>query len=253
MQDNDVKNIYTEHYNRYPDLVADREHPTYIHLMHFLPHDKSAVILDAACGQGKYSMALKECGYQNVYAVDLLEDIPVEGVVYRNCSIENLPQEWSGKFDFIFCNSAIYYLSNPMIGLEEFNRCLKDGGKLFFTAHTKYSTWTLLRKIKLFLGLSSVKHLVNVHFDRDVQEYLQMLDRCGYERIYVSGYDLSMCYAFYERIARALHRRIGVCIPIIQTRVISWKEWGYFKARYAYHSIIVVAKSRDGAISSQND
>jgi 2-polyprenyl-3-methyl-5-hydroxy-6-metoxy-1,4-benzoquinol methylase len=43
-------------------------------LRRFLPHDKSAKILDVACGSGHFLYFLKKEGYTNIHGIDLSDD-----------------------------------------------------------------------------------------------------------------------------------------------------------------------------------
>lgn len=222
----------------------DKDSRLFITLQKFLPKDKSASILDAACGNGRICAALKKMGYKNIYAVDLFEIIEVPGITYLQGSMDSLPEEWTGKFDFIICLSAIYHLEKPEKGISEFCRCLKAQGRIFFTAHTKYSLWPCWFKMDLLLGKSWVNNLKNVHFDRDVMEYLSMCNRAGFEVVFLDGIDFSLFYnLFWERAARKLERDYSVKIPTLSNYRVFPLLIRRLRARYGYHSLIVAQKN----------
>lgn len=84
-------------------------------------------VLDAACGDGRYSHELFRRGFTETYAIDLFDSIPVTVGHYQKASMDCLPFD-DNEFDIVFCFSAIYHLDDINKGFREFARCLKPGG-----------------------------------------------------------------------------------------------------------------------------
>lgn len=207
----------------------------------FLPEEKTISILDAGCGNGKYAFKLAEYGYQNIYAVDLFENIRADQFVYQQASIDNIPFDES-FFDFLYCNSVIFYLPNPEKGILEFKRVLKRGGIVFITAHTKYSLFTLWRYVKRLFDLNSVQHLKGVKF-YTAKRYRIWLERNGFEILLIDGYNLSFfIYPFYRRFVHACDRFLNIKLPILKSGITRSKSMAKLKSIFGYHSIIVARK-----------
>lgn len=121
-----IRKIYAETLlGEAPVLSSEDIQMRYIRL--FLPEEKHTAVLDAGCGNGKYAFQLVRDGYRNIFAVDLFENIRTDRFIYQQASIDNLFFNKS-FFDFIYCNSVIFYLPNPEKGIMEFKRVLKKGG-----------------------------------------------------------------------------------------------------------------------------
>ena len=223
--------------------VADDDVPL-MYMRHYLPTDKTIRILDAGCGNGKYAYKLAEI-YNNIDAVDLFEGIKTDNkFTYQQASIDCLPFEDS-IFDFLYSNSVIYYLPDPEKGIIEFNRVLKLGGILFFTAHTRYSLFTLWRIIKRSIMPNSVWHLKGVSFYTAAQ-YSVWLKRNGFETIHIDGYRLSMfIHPLYAKCVRACDRLLGIRPPLLKDEITKTKLMAKIKSVFGYHFILVARKVRN--------
>ena len=211
------------------------------YILTYLPKNKKVNILDAGCGNGNYSFYLSKLDYQNIFAIDLFANIKTEEFQYQQASIDNLPFE-NDSFDFIFSNSVIYYLENPKEGIIEFNRVLKEDGVLFFTAHTKYSFFTLWRVFKRdFLHLKSMEHLHGVKF-YSANYYKKLLEANGFEIILQDGYESSFfIYPLYYLISRILKKYFKTPLPLLKP----YKNSGFIgriKSEISYHSVFVARK-----------
>ena len=93
--------------------------------------------LDAGCGSGRYTIALKKLGCKQVYGVDIsqnsiefaLSKNPFQnnGVEFRQGSVLDLPFE-DNSFDFVFSNGVLHHTLSTEQGLKEIRRVLKPGG-----------------------------------------------------------------------------------------------------------------------------
>lgn len=120
-----IRLIYEEALlNKVPQIPGGTNNPQYVYIKHFIPSDYNSAILDAGCGNGNYALQFASEGYSNIYGVDLFSKINTNLFKYQQSGIENLPFE-NNFFDFIYCNSAIYFLNNPEDGIKEFHRVAK--------------------------------------------------------------------------------------------------------------------------------
>lgn len=235
-----IRKIYAETLlGAVPALSSEDIQMKYIRL--FLPEEKHATILDAGCGNGKYAFQLVRDGYSTIYAVDLFENIRTDRFIYQQASIDNLSFDES-FFDFLYCNSVIFYLPNPEKGIMEFKRVLKKGGIVFITAHTKYSLFTLWRCIKRLFDHNSVQHLNGVKF-YTANQYAIWLERNGFDILLVDGYNLSFfIYPFYRKFVRTSDKFLNTKLPVFKGGITRSKSMAKLKSIFGYHSIIVARK-----------
>lgn len=203
---------------------------------------KEIAILDAGCGNGRYSNYLNNKGYINTHSIDLFDEAPSAiSSLYKKSSIDNTPYP-DNYFNVIFSFSVIYYLNNPETGFIEFNRLLERGGRLLITAHTKYSLFTLWRIIKRKLYPKSVEHLVNVKF-YSASDYSDMLDAAGFDVVYVDGFRLSPLHGrVYSKLRNAVQKILSIKLPCFTMKISNNKLLKLFRARFGYHSVIVAVR-----------
>lgn len=100
---------------------------------------KGARCLDAGCGSGRYTVAMAQCGAQEVVGVDLsqravewaramVDRLGVKGVQFAQGSVLDLPPEWSERFDFICSSGVIHHTRDWRQGLREIHRVLRPDG-----------------------------------------------------------------------------------------------------------------------------
>jgi SAM-dependent methyltransferase len=184
-----IASIYEKIYSQADPFIMLRNDEAFKYLLNFSPDSLKSVIVDAGCGNGRYSYNLIKQGYKNIIGFDLLPEIDTKGLFrYQYSSITDidLPDNYA---DFLFSASTIYYAPDPSIACREFYRVMKPGSLLVFSAHTKYSLWTLDRKIKRWLG--NAEHLNGIKF-YSASEYGEMLKSSGFEIVDIDGY-----YPFY--------------------------------------------------------
>lgn len=207
----------------------------------YIPVDKNIKILDAGCGNGNYSIYLNQKGYIDITACDLFEELPYKRVNYQKAHIDNLPFP-DHTFDFILSASVIYYLEEPENGIKEFSRVLKPGGSLLITAHTRYSLFSLWRKIKCLVGIKASQHFKYVHF-LSASTYIKLLNNNGFNNIKADGYNLSFFFfPIYKYIARVFEIIFKIKMPIMDIRVTCNSVIARIKSEIAYHLILVAKK-----------
>jgi ubiquinone/menaquinone biosynthesis C-methylase UbiE len=93
--------------------------------------------LDAGCGSGRYSMALRELGVSRVLGLDASHDsvafaqkinrFPSSEVEFIQGSVLELPYP-DDSIDLVFSNGVLHHTTDPSLGISEIRRVLKPGG-----------------------------------------------------------------------------------------------------------------------------
>jgi len=124
---------------------------------------ESKTALDAGCGGGRFSLALKKMGFRVVHGVDfseiniatairLRDARGIKDVEYRVADVLKLPFA-DASFDFVFSNGVLHCTTRPIEdGLAELHRVLRPGGDLFVAVMEKpggilFDTVELLRAV----------------------------------------------------------------------------------------------------------
>ncbi len=214
------------------------------YILFSIPKDKEETILDAGCGNGNYAFYLAKIGYKSISAIDLFTSVKTDKFEYRQASIDCTPFQ-DKSFGFIYSNSVIYYLSYPKDGIDEFHRILKNDGLLFFSAHTKYSLFTLWRIFKRdILKLKEMEHLKGVKF-YSANYYKNILEENGFELLLQDGYEVSFfLYPFYKKIVRGFEKFLKIKLPVLNPYINSG-ILGKIKSEISYHSVFIVRKIDD--------
>jgi len=171
------------------------------YLSTFLPGEPDAPILDAACGNGRFALALANRGFRQIVGIDLFEKLDTQRRFdYLRRPMDDTGLE-GGQFAVVYCFSAVYYLPNPETALREFFRLLRPGGVVVLSAHTRHSLFTLervaLRRLRV------IRHLDGVSF-HSPWAYCEMARRAGFEVLDVDGYGL--VYSPANLFVRVLNR-----------------------------------------------
>ena len=101
-----------------------------------LPLD--SVILDMGCGPGYFLDQMKARGFTNLVGVTLspgdIKTCEEKGHSIKKYDLSFLPQKegyYDESVDFIFCRQALEHSPYPIFTLMEYNRVLKQGGKMY--------------------------------------------------------------------------------------------------------------------------
>lgn len=132
--DNDKKflnRVFSDNINKYCDRLK---------AINFCDFEN---VLDAGCGFGQWSLALSTLN-QNVIACDaapvrvnflskIIDELELKNLESHCCEIQKMPFK-DNSFDAVFCYGAIF-LTPWKKTLQEFNRILMPGGKLYVNAN----------------------------------------------------------------------------------------------------------------------
>lgn len=127
--------IYDEGESPYHKQLTTQVVENYIDQLN-LPKDAS--ILDLGCGPGYFLDEMKKRGYTNTVGVTLSPgDIKLcqdKGHTIKQYDLSFLPQKdgyYDESVDFIFLRHALEHSPYPIFSLIEYNRILKQGGKMY--------------------------------------------------------------------------------------------------------------------------
>jgi len=163
----------------------------YKSLLKYVPQE--GLILDAGCGYFTYTKLLKKYNDKivglDIFNLDMNEARKNDFLL---ASVENLPFK-DKSFDFIYCLSVVQLIEDDAEVINEFNRILKQKGRLLFTVPTSRSVFRLLRELEIVCGVYkypefNVKH--HHYYTRsDIQKFtnnkFKLIDLHGYEYNFV--------------------------------------------------------------------
>jgi SAM-dependent methyltransferase len=234
-----IERVYSKQYNKIGLVLPERGSGYQIELIRkFIPQNYYAKILDAGCGNGSYANIFQKSGYQNIYAVDLFEEISNQEIKYLRASIDLLPFE-NESFDFIYSLSVIYYLPSIEKALAELFRVLKPGAFLIITGHTKYSLFTLWRIVLRKLFNKKYEHLNGAKFI-SCTNYLKMAETIGFQKEYRDGFVLSFLISPIISIIRK-HLKLAEKNRQESTSLNN-NCIKSLKSEFAYHFVLVLKK-----------
>ncbi|WP_257347072.1 class I SAM-dependent methyltransferase [Pseudalkalibacillus decolorationis] len=133
---------------------ADYERPGTLSL---LPDVDGLRVLDAGCGTGWYTKWLDDKGAK-VTSIDFSPNmieltkqrVGEEAVVFQANLSEPIPQISSNSFDLVVSPLTLHYIKNWEIPFSEFNRVLRDKGRLVFSVHHPFMDFTQFNRDNYF-------------------------------------------------------------------------------------------------------
>ena len=94
-----------------------------------ISHLKDANVLDAGCGNGRYTYAMQKMG-ANVDSIDIsAEAIKQCKKINPKASIMSVC-DIMGQYDFILCYGVLHHTRHPRFGFLNLSKCLVPGGML---------------------------------------------------------------------------------------------------------------------------
>ena len=138
---------------------------------------KDGKVLDAGCGGGRNSIALKLAGAKNVVGVDIgidgLKDASKRvqkldlsrDIEFLPASIQNLPFQ-DNEFDVVWCAGVLMIVENESVALDELLRVLKPGGVLYLLVYAsggmRWPLISLLRPICANIGIEEIETAIKL-------------------------------------------------------------------------------------------
>ena len=95
---------------------------------------RGKIVLDAGCGNGRYTYAMQELG-ATVTSIDVSQEAINEcRKINPRAYVWNIFDLWLGEelgiYDFILCWGVLHHTKNPRVGFNFLTRVLKPGGRL---------------------------------------------------------------------------------------------------------------------------
>ncbi len=134
-------------------------------------------VLDVACGNGKWLLAVKERGGipagidLSEKAINICKSIIPDGEIYAG-SAEALPFE-DNKFHFVTCLGALEHFTDPLKALREMIRTAKDDAVFLLLVPNKDF---LTRKLGLFSGTGQSEIREEV---KTLEEWRELFETAG--------------------------------------------------------------------------
>ena len=128
-------NIYDEGTSQMHEALTGEVVKKYIDPLNI---KKDAKILDVGCGVGYFLDLMKERGYTDLLGITLSpNDVKAcedKGHAIKKYDMSFLPQKdgyYDESVDFLFCRHSLEHSPYPIFTLMEYNRVLKQNGKLY--------------------------------------------------------------------------------------------------------------------------
>lgn len=236
----EITELYKKKFQN-PEYLCESD-PQLNYILNFIPRNKKIKILDAGCGDGKYSSFLISKGYQNIISIDLFDQSPEPNINYLKASVEKLPFD-KNYFDFIFSNSVIFYVNPPFKALIELKRVLKKNGIIIFSAHTKWSLFTAYRILKrnIFKTKDTI-HLKGINF-YSANYYSYQIKKIGLKILLRDGFKLSFIfYPLFLRIRKYIYKFLKIKLPKLKPYINNKSFISFLKSEISYHSIFAAKK-----------
>lgn len=116
---------------------------------------KNKLVLDAGCGGGRYSYAIKKLGARKVIGVDYgNEGLSLakknykdeKNLYFKKCNVHNLSFK-NNYFDIVFSNGVLHHTTSIKKGLIEAVRVCKPGGIIWLYLYTTGGIFWYSRKL----------------------------------------------------------------------------------------------------------
>ncbi len=126
------------------------------------------VVIDVGCGDGRHARKIYELGAKRVIGVDnseamvaLANQNATEEISFSYGEAANTHQE-SAVADIVFSNFVIHYVEDLQPVFSEFNRILRDGGKVVMTFNIFETENSNLHNTEVPLRLADVVVVTNL-------------------------------------------------------------------------------------------
>lgn len=152
--------------DKYNELIDHKPHNAYYdrpNTLQLLPDVKGKIILDAACGPGKYAEILIEKG-AIVKGFDISPKMVELATIRNGKKGEFFVHDFSTSFsmiednscDIVLCALALHYIEDWTLTIREFNRVLKNKGILVISIEHPFFEYNYF-KSKNYFEVENVK------------------------------------------------------------------------------------------------
>jgi len=146
-------------FNLYKRWACSRE-SAFLYLLEF---DPEATVVDLGCGNGEFTMKIKEkIGCNRIMGVDIdekaLNEARERGIIVRKADLNDSLPFKENSFDVVVSNQVIEHLFYPVRFMKEIYRILKPGGYTVISTEN-LASWDNI--FALFLGYT----LFSMEFD----------------------------------------------------------------------------------------
>ncbi len=163
---------------------------------------KNKSVLDAGCGGGRYSYAIRKLGAKKVMGVDY-GDLGLKiaranygktkNLSFKKGNVLNLPFK-NNSFDVVFSNGVIHHTTNVKKGLSELVRVCKTGGNIWLYLYStggifwysRYLMNKLMKKIPYSLSQQFLK-IIKMPDNRFIfmdNWYVPIEEHCSHKDVY---------------------------------------------------------------------
>ncbi len=155
-----IISAYEQMAEKYNELIDHKPHNAYYdrpNTLQLLPDVKGKMILDAACGPGKYAEILIEKGAV-VKGFDLSPKMVELAISRNNHKAEFFVHDLSDPFlmvennscDIVLCALALHYVEDWAPTVQEFYRVLKKDGILVISIEHPFNDYNFFKSTKYF-------------------------------------------------------------------------------------------------------
>jgi SAM-dependent methyltransferase len=176
-------------------------------------------VLDIGAWDGPYSFELERRG-ANVVALDIQDPertgfniarkIKNSSVEYLKCSVYDLPDEFSEKFDLILFLGVYYHLKHPLLAFERIWQALNQQGMIYFEgaildfAYNIDSFWAERRNLLKDLISIPVAYFTSGEFASDGSNWYVPTKVCLQEWLKATGFqDIRISEPLNKEYSRA--------------------------------------------------
>ncbi|WP_462251219.1 class I SAM-dependent methyltransferase [Ekhidna sp.] len=161
-----IRQAYNLLAKQYNALIDHKPHNAYYdrpNVLKLIGSCEEKVILDAACGPGKYAEELMRKGAE-VVGFDISSEMikyakernKEKGEFFVHDMEQHLVQIKDNTFDVIVCALALHYVQDWSQTIQEFYRLLKEGGKLVISIEHPFYEFNYF-KSKAYFDVEPVK------------------------------------------------------------------------------------------------
>jgi cyclopropane fatty-acyl-phospholipid synthase-like methyltransferase len=200
---NFIQNNIKEYDKKYLKLGYGINYPEGHVIRHSRFFKNKNSILDFGCGNGTHLKFFSDINIKNIYGVDTSKIINRvknrKFKVYRISEEENLIKKINRKFDIIFSNQTLYYLSNEKISFyfKQFYQMLNKNGLIFTTwmapkgEFYKYSKKIKDSEFRELKFSSRLKEITYINF-KTKKQIEKIMKNNNFKTLHYGHYDIKL-------------------------------------------------------------